>query len=545
MSLLSIALATAEPLGEVRVGLGAVVLTVALVGFLVWVGYLVLNARRRNTPQIEATPPNMQPWLSDDELENNRLTRVLGAAVISAAVLAISLPLYYANESNRQVSAEVAFDELYVEEGEQWWESFSCVQCHGPEAGGGGAPFTEARSGVSVSWSAPSLDDVFFRFSPDEIQMIINFGRPGTPMPANGLPGGGPMTVQEVEQVMAFLEHLQLDQGEVLDKIENAISLALSRVSGGEATVAGLIAEQETARADVATAPERFEVIEFFPDDLEALFAGAVTCTAVSAELISKPCNSPGQDTDRDGLSDDAERALMTIVPTTRRTVLERNNQLELVEKPAYAIAFATDDGFTNATPTGAPIPDIEAADSFMTALRSDHLTLSVQTARQDTFLAGIDAQIAYLHKAQQDRLWDLDLSSLAQAMARQSASDASAVTAETGESVGGKFYSIADAERAVGLFNAYCARCHTAGYSAGLAFEQGHGSGAWGPSLRDGRAKTQFPLSTDHVTFVIRGTAFAETYGVNGLGSGRMPAFGQILTRDDIELIVAFERTL
>ena len=32
---------------------------------------------------------------------------------------------------------------------------------------------------------------------------------------------------------------------------------------------------------------------------------------------------------------------------------------------------------------------------------------------------------------------------------------------------------SRADAERSVGLYNAYCARCHTAGYSAGVEFEQ------------------------------------------------------------------------
>ena len=43
----------------------------------------------------------------------------------------------------------------------------------------------------------------------------------------------------------------------------------------------------------------------------------------------------------------------------------------------------------------------------------------------------------------------------------------------------------VAKAERAYGLFSAYCARCHTAGYSAGPVATLEPGSGALGPSLR------------------------------------------------------------
>jgi mono/diheme cytochrome c family protein len=101
------------------------------------------------------------------------------------------------------------------------------------------------------------------------------------------------------------------------------------------------------------------------------------------------------------------------------------------------------------------------------------------------------------------------------------------------------------DAELAVGLFNGYCARCHTAGYSAGASFEQGAGTGAWGPSLVDGRSQVQFPEMQDQVSFVIQGSEDARQYGVNGLGTGRMPSFGGILSQTQIELIVKYERTL
>lgn len=548
MSALSFVVAVAEstePVGDVRVGLGAVVLMVAVVAFLVWVGYLVLNARRRSTPQIEETPPNLQPWMSDDELENSRLTRVLGAAVIAAAVLAITLPLYWANESNRQTSAAEAFDELYIEEGEHWYEQFSCINCHGPEAGGGGATFTEARSGVNVSWAAPSINDVFYRYSVEEITEVIVYGRAGSPMPANGLDGGGAMSVQEVEQVVAFLEHIQIDQADVLAEVDPAVDQALRRIAGGDETVARLIAEQRADREDILGAPHIYSVIESYPDEIDTLLSADGTCTKDSAELVTRPCGTPGQDTDRDGLTDVAERRLTELAASMYETVLTRNNQLELIRKPVYDIEFRTDDAFSNASPTGEPIPDLEEAAAFISALDADHLTLGVQTNRNSVFLAGVESRLEFLLEAAKERAWDIDFDAVAAAMTARSAVDAAAASEATGEAVAPSNYSVEDAQRAVGLFNAYCARCHTAGYSAGVAFEQGHGTGAWGPALIDGRSIVQFPLADDQVSFITRGSNFRENYGVNGLGSGRMPGFGQSLTAADIELIVAYERSL
>jgi mono/diheme cytochrome c family protein len=48
-----------------------------------------------------------------------------------------------------------------------------------------------------------------------------------------------------------------------------------------------------------------------------------------------------------------------------------------------------------------------------------------------------------------------------------------------------------------------------------------------------------------DQVRFVIQGSQNGKGYGVNGLGSGRMPSFGGILSEHQIELIVMYERTL
>ena len=104
---------------------------------------------------------------------------------------------------------------------------------------------------------------------------------------------------------------------------------------------------------------------------------------------------------------------------------------------------------------------------------------------------------------------------------------------------------SVADAQRGAALYNAYCARCHTAGYSAGVAFTQEAGSGALGPSLRDGRSSVQFPDEQSPLDFVIKGSVAGELYGLNGVGRGWMPGFGTVLSENDLMLIIRFERAL
>ena len=110
---------------------------------------------------------------------------------------------------------------------------------------------------------------------------------------------------------------------------------------------------------------------------------------------------------------------------------------------------------------------------------------------------------------------------------------------------------SVEDAMRAVGIFNATCARCHTAGFSAGVAFTQEIGSGGFGPALWDGRpvvqfgpANTEFPEDDLLIQFLTRGSESETPYGLNGFGSGRMPGFGAILSFDDIQLLANFLRT-
>jgi mono/diheme cytochrome c family protein len=87
------------------------------------------------------------------------------------------------------------------------------------------------------------------------------------------------------------------------------------------------------------------------------------------------------------------------------------------------------------------------------------------------------------------------------------------------------------------------CARCHTKGWSYGEP--QQSGGGALGPNLTNGDTVRQFPNEDDHVTFVETGSEDGKKYGQQGQGSGRMPGFGQMLTTDQIQAIVEYERSL
>lgn len=503
------------------IGMGSVVLSIAVLLLLGWMGFLYVNSRRTRAASRESAPPNLSLPISDDELENAKLTRVLRAALFGSVLLAIALPWYAINEPDRQAEAADVFLEEDIEAGEHFFglDGFQCASCHGPDAGGGSAEFTEARSGVGTAWSVPSLNDIFFRYSDDEVRHWVVFGRAGTPMPANGLEGGGAMTVQEIDQVVEYLRSIQISQADAFAKSGTATSLAIGAIGGGADATRALIDEQKAEIALVKDAKNQVAVIGTFPDDIKDLFQGDGTCTEESAALVGSTCDDPAADTDRDGLSDAVEGPLFKMARETLDTVTGASGAAALV----YGYSFNPTDGFTNEDANRTRIADLDAAEDLLSALETEVLLLTVTADREDDFLTGLNDGLAFLEAAAEAKLWEVDYDAKASEMG---------VTVE-------------QAMEAAGLFNGYCARCHTGGYSAGSAFEQGAGTGAWGPSLLAGRAVSQFPDLTDHYEFVISGSTSAKRYGINGLGTGRMPAFGQILSESQIELIVMYERTL
>ena len=189
-----------------------------------WVVYAFLNLRQARDElgsEIEMAP-NRKPYYDDEELEGPRLTRVLGIGVILLVVIVVGLPLYWILEPARLAGAQDAKVEQFEEWGSRLFAptadgGFNCAGCHGGMNGGGGAaPFnlTDRATGevTAVSWKAPAVNTIFYRFSEDEVRFILVYGRPFSPMSPWGLEGGGPMNDQQITTLLSYLRSIQIER---------------------------------------------------------------------------------------------------------------------------------------------------------------------------------------------------------------------------------------------------------------------------------------------------------------------------------------------
>lgn len=229
----------------------------------------VLSAQREPT---EKDPANLTPFYDDDTLEDAHLTRVLRWALVFSTIVAVVLPLYWVLEPNRQDQEAAGFDDRAIERGATLFanssmpaydsaKSLLCADCHGADGGGGAAPFVltpEAQGNananpVQESWVAPSLNDVTYRFTEDptagwqQITQVITYGRPGTPMPAWGVAGGGPKNTQAVSDLVAYLQSIQVTPAK-------ARAQAAKKIKDFKAFAKG---QTKTARDALATAQEK------------------------------------------------------------------------------------------------------------------------------------------------------------------------------------------------------------------------------------------------------------------------------------------------
>ncbi|MBV9952783.1 MAG: c-type cytochrome [Acidimicrobiia bacterium] len=201
-----------------QASIGAVLLFIA---FALAIGYAFINNRNSRAEvgsEIELAP-NRKPYLSDEELEGKKLDRTLTLGLIGLFVCAIGLPLYWLNEPSRQNNEVNHFRSTFAERGAALFAptaegGFNCAFCHGGmKAEGGEADYTITANGAfvkQVKWKAPALNTVLLRFSRDEVRFIITYGRPFSPMSAWGVKGGGPMNDQQIQNLIDYLQSIQL-----------------------------------------------------------------------------------------------------------------------------------------------------------------------------------------------------------------------------------------------------------------------------------------------------------------------------------------------
>lgn len=183
----------------------AVLVVAATLGALVLLLLLYGRPRRRRQ---EPLPSNFSQGDQDSVLEGKRLQRVQIWGVASAIFVTGFLAIYFVVEPFRQEAYSEKFHQASVHRGEEiFFEEANCAQCHGGDGSGGFAA-------TNPEWPAPPLDNVMARYERDEIQEIIEAGREGTPMPAWAIESGGPLNDQKIEDVLNYLQSIQVPDDE-------------------------------------------------------------------------------------------------------------------------------------------------------------------------------------------------------------------------------------------------------------------------------------------------------------------------------------------
>ena len=212
---------TALILASTQRTVGWVIASIVLVGMGTYILFSFRIGKREVGSEIELAP-NRITHADDDELETRFLDRNLAWSLVTLTVISLTLPIYWLMEPARQDNAAYDWVKRFEKRGANNFEE-ACVGCHGPGGVGGVASYTitDADGGfvAQVEWKAPALTTVLSRFDESEVGNILDYGRPGTPMPAWGLPGGGPLTDQQIHQLIVYLRSIQLSPDEVADEV--------------------------------------------------------------------------------------------------------------------------------------------------------------------------------------------------------------------------------------------------------------------------------------------------------------------------------------
>jgi mono/diheme cytochrome c family protein len=246
---------------------------VAIVMVAGWLVYIIATARRTAAPGSEIdVAPNRRPGLTDEALEGPRLTRALTWGLVLMGVTAIGLPLYWLREPTREAGGGYDrgakwFEENAIEHGKNLYSAppeegeegsrkahFNCAQCHGADGQGGTRTF-QLRDPVNpdapprpVSWQCPPLNTVTLRYRDAELYNILVYGRPGTPMPAWGVKGGGPMNDQQINDLITYLHSISIGPDKAKQEAEAAFDTARADPANAAKSDGQLLFEGNCAR---------------------------------------------------------------------------------------------------------------------------------------------------------------------------------------------------------------------------------------------------------------------------------------------------------
>ncbi|MCY3925637.1 MAG: c-type cytochrome [bacterium] len=276
---------------------GVILAVVAIGGFVLYWIFNWFVGRAETGSEIELAP-NRKPLPDDAEMEGRRLDQGLMVGLVCTVVIAIGLPLYWMGEPGRHDGLIEVSDELAAERGHHLYEE-RCATCHGSVDGPGGLRDHTLvdNNGIflaQVQWKVPSLAAVLYRYSTDEVRYVMEYGRPNTPMPPWGIAGGGPFTTQQIDDVIVYMEHNQIDVAENRQRTQDGIASAArgmaSEELGAGASTADIAAAAQQMLADAAEDPVRMGELLFN----NAADGGVYGCAR---------CHTPGWSYDADEIA--------------------------------------------------------------------------------------------------------------------------------------------------------------------------------------------------------------------------------------------------
>jgi mono/diheme cytochrome c family protein len=215
---------------------GYVIVVLTMLGFAVYVFINLRRARNEAGSELELAP-NRKPYHPDEVLEGKVLNRNLAFGLGAIVLISIGLPMYWLGEPGRNEGTQQTFDRVAADRGAEIFAptadgGLNCAGCHGGmEATGGVAPYTITDANgdfvATVEWRAPALNTVLLRYDEEELFDILVYGRPFSPMPAWGIDGGGALNDQQIGNLIAYIEEIQIEASTAQEEATAALARAM------------------------------------------------------------------------------------------------------------------------------------------------------------------------------------------------------------------------------------------------------------------------------------------------------------------------------
>ncbi|MEO7803552.1 MAG: c-type cytochrome [Actinomycetota bacterium] len=214
-----------------------------ILGFIVLI--VIVISRRGPQQRLHPVPPALRPGDPDDVLESERLTSIMRWGVALSVFLAGFLFVYMITDPGRRDAKAEKFRDQSLERGAKYFalrtdpvtgeenlSGIECARCHGIGAVGGENEFLNPATGKKTTVKVPELETVFARYEKPPlgfknarafIYETIERGRPGTDMPTWGNKFGGPLTEQQLDDIVNYIEDIQkpieVESGATGDKV--------------------------------------------------------------------------------------------------------------------------------------------------------------------------------------------------------------------------------------------------------------------------------------------------------------------------------------